>query len=83
MEEKITLENRKNMIIFGATKVISSTTNQAVVEVGDTQLVISGSNLEVKKLNLEDKEVCFCGEINSFKYMTKKEKIPFLKRIFK
>ncbi len=83
MEEKVVLSNRKLLTIFGATKVVSSTINQAVVEVGETSILICGNNLEVVKLNLEEKEVEFAGEINSFKYTGKKEKIPLIKRIFK
>lgn len=83
MEEKIVLENRKLLTIIGATKVVSSTNTQAVVEVGDTNVLICGNELEVVKLDLEDKEVEFSGNITSFKYINKKEKTPLLKRIFK
>ena len=83
MEEKIVLDNRKLLTIIGATKVVSSTNTQAVVEVGDTNVLICGNELEVVKLDLEDKEVEFSGNITSFKYISKKEKTPLLKRIFK
>ncbi len=83
MEEKVILDKRKLLTIFGATKVVSSTSSQAVVEVGDTNILITGNNLEVVKLNLDDKEVEFSGEISSFKYINKKEKVSLLKRIFK
>ncbi len=83
MEEKIVLDNRKLLSILGATKVVSSTNSQAVVEVGDTNILICGSDLEVVKLDLEAKEVEFSGNITSFKYMSKKEKVSLLKRIFK
>ena len=83
MEEKIVLVNRKLLTIIGATKVVSSTNTQAVVEVGDTNVLICGNELEVVKLDLEDKEVEFSGNITSFKYINKKEKTPLLKRIFK
>ena len=83
MEEKIVLDNRKLLTIIGATKVVSSTNTQAVVEVGDTNVLICGNELEVVKLDLEDKEVEFSGNITSFKYINKKENTPLLKRIFK
>ena len=83
MEEIVILDKRKLLTIFGATKVVSSTSSQAVVEVGDTNILITGNNLEVVKLNLDDKEVEFSGEISSFKYINKKEKVSLLKRIFK
>ncbi len=81
--ESICIEDRKNLTLVGATKVVSSTSNQAVVEIGDTNVVISGSNIEVVKLDLENKQVNFSGNIVAIKYMQKTEKTPFLKRLFK
>ena len=81
--ETICLEDRKKLIVKGATKVVSSTTNQAVVEIGDCNIIISGTNIEVTKLDLENKEVIFAGNINSFKYIKKAEKTGFIKRLFK
>ncbi len=83
MEDKVIIDSRKLITIFGATKVISSTLTQAVVEVNDATMIISGSNMEVVKLNLDDKEVEFSGEIKEVKYSHKQEKTSFLKRIFK
>lgn len=83
MNEKIIIENRNQISICGATKVLTSTATQAIVEVGDCNIVISGNNLEVKKLNLESKEVEFSGEISGIKYTKKAEKISFIKRVFK
>ena len=83
MEDKVIIDRRKLIRIFGATKVISSTLTQAVVEINDATMIISGSNMEVVKLNLDDKEVEFSGEIKEVKYSHKQEKTSFLKRIFK
>ncbi len=83
MEDKVIIDSRKLITIFGATKVISSTLTQAVVEINDATMIISGSNMEVVKLNLDDKEVEFSGEIKEVKYSHKQEKTSFLKRIFK
>jgi len=81
--ETIILEERKKISLTGATKVVSSTSTQAVVEVGGSNVVISGSNMEVTKLNLDNKEVIFSGNINSIKYMQKTEKTNLIKRLFK
>ncbi len=83
MNDLVTIENQKQITIKGATKVLSSTQNQSVVEVEGSTLVVSGSNLEVKKLDLDNKEVVFSGNISSLKFNNKAEKQPFLKRIFK
>ena len=81
--ESLCIEDRKKLILTGATKVISSTSTQAVVEVGDTNIVISGTNIEVTKLDLDNKTVSFSGNINSVKYTAKTEKTSLLKRMFK
>lgn len=81
--ENICIEDRKKITITGATKIISSTSNQAIVEVSNSNLIISGTNIEVIKLDLENKEVIFSGDITSLKYSKKPEKIGLIKRIFK
>lgn len=81
--ERIIIDDRKSIIINGATKVISTTQTQAIVEIEDTNLLVSGTNIEVTKLDLNNKEVEFAGNINSVKYLSKTEKTPILKRIFK
>lgn len=81
--QSIFLEDRKKLVLKGATKIVSSTTTQAVVELEQSTLIISGSEIEITKLNLENKEVCFSGKIDSLKFSQKSEKKGFLKRIFK
>lgn len=81
--ENITIEDRKNIKIKGASKVLSSTNNQTVVEIHDCNLVLTGSGLELTKLDLENKEVFISGEINSLKYTRKSEKVGFIKRLLK
>ena len=70
--------------ITGATKVVSSTENQAVVEVGERCIVLTGEKIEVKKLNLEESEVCLEGVFANIKFtQASGKKGSFLKRIFK
>lgn len=83
MNNFITIENQNLITIKGTTKVLSSTQNQASVECGETTIFISGSELEVKKLDLEDREVSFGGKITQIKFSSKNEKMPLLKRVFK
>ena len=83
MSNLLTVENENVLTIKGATKVASSTQTQGVVETGDSTIVITGSALEVKKLDLDNKEVVFSGKISGIKFNSKAEKQPFLKRIFK
>ena len=79
----VSIENQNLIVIKGATKVCSSTQSQAVVQSGDTTITISGSDMEVKKLDLDGKEVCFAGKITNVKFSSKADKQPLLKRIFK
>ncbi len=81
--ETIEINDRKNIKITNATKVVSSTSTQAVVEVSDSNIVITGNNIEVTKLDLDNKEVQFKGEISAIKYSHKAEKVNLIKRLFK
>lgn len=84
MNELITIENSSSISIKGATKVVSSTNSQAVVETKENTIIISGSNLEVRKLDLENGEVCFLGKVTNIKFAPPSTgKIPLLKRLFK
>lgn len=78
----ITLENNY-LTILGATKVVSSTPTQAAVEQDNLTIIITGSELEVKKLDLDNHEVSIAGKISNLKFSDKSEKLPFMKRIFK
>ncbi len=81
--QSIYLEDRKKLVITGATKIISSTETQAVVELSQETLIVSGADLEITKLNLENNEVSFSGTINNIKFSQKAEKKSLFKRIFK
>ena len=81
--QSILLEDKSKLTINGATKVLSSTNTQAIIEMQNQNLVISGQNIEITKLNLENSEVVFNGEINSIKYSQKSEKKNIIKRLFK
>lgn len=79
----ITIDNNNYLTITGATKVVSSTQSQSVVEQDSETIIISGSELEVKKLDLDGKEVSIAGRISNLKFTSKAEKVPLMKRIFK
>lgn len=81
--QNITIENRGFMTITGATKMLSSTETQSVVEIGDCNIVVCGQNLEITKLDLDNKEVNIKGLFNSIKYSQKTEKQNLFKRLFK
>ena len=83
MNTLLTLEDEKILSIKGATKVVMATATQAIVLTEKKQINISGNNIEVKKLDIENESVVFSGYFLSFKFVSKGEKVPFLKRIFK
>lgn len=76
------LEGR-TLLLQGVTKVVSSSQSQAVVQCGDSLIVLTGSSIEVKKLELEKGEVCLEGNFTNIKLGQQKEKQPLFKRIFK
>lgn len=70
--------------IKGATKIISSTQTQAVVETSESGIIITGTEIEVKKLNLDEQEVIIGGKFTNLKLGSlNTKKTPLLKRIFK
>lgn len=72
------------LTIKSAKKMLSSTATQAVIETASTSVIITGSNLEVKKLDLENGEVCLAGKVSNIKLSAVGVSKPsLLKRIFK
>lgn len=84
MNECLTLENYEKLEIKGAKKVASATATQAVVETETKTVVITGSSLEVAKLDLDNCLVWISGSISNLKFSLSGAKKPtLLKRIFK
>lgn len=81
--QSLYIEDQKKLKIIGAKKIISSTVTQAVVETEENSLIISGNDLEITRLDLENKEVDFLGVVSSIKYTNTAEKKGFFKRLFK
>lgn len=84
MNESILLENYEHMELKGATKVVSATATQIVVETETKNIIINGNNLEVTKLDLENNLVCLSGSVSLVKLGSSNGQKPsFFKRIFK
>lgn len=83
MENKLTLINQNNLTLTGIKKanVISETGISAELE--NCAVQISGSAMEVKKLDVESGVLEIDGKINLIKFVSAKEKLGLLKRIFK
>ena len=83
MDNKLTLTNRKNLCLTGIEKVVGISDSELLVEVDGVALSVQGSNMEVKKLDVESGSLEVDGMINNIKYFDKKQKLSFIKRIFK
>lgn len=83
MENKLTLINQTNLTITGIKKAIVISETALALELDSTSLQISGSSMEVKKLDVESGILEVEGKINLIKYVGVKEKINLFKRIFK
>lgn len=84
MSECLTVENYEKIELQGATKVVSATTTQAVVETSTKTIIVTGANLEITKLDLDNHLVCMSGSISNLKFsLSSGQKPGLLKRIFK
>ena len=83
MDNRVCLVNRKSLTLTGIEKVVGINETNLLVEVDGGSLSVSGQNMEVKKLDVESGNLEIEGKIDSMKYLDKKEKLGFFKRIFK
>lgn len=80
---RLVLENRKELTLSGITKVISINENNAYVLVNGTKLNITGSEINIQKLDVNDGILILNGLFNEIKYSGKNVKTPFFRRFFK
>ncbi len=88
MEEsthKLVMIERKRLEISGVSDVISVDVNEASLDTLVGNLTIKGTNLHVKRLNLEKGELDMEGDIDSIIYTksTKDKKASVISRIFR
>lgn len=81
MQNVITLTNRQTLNILGVTKVSGVSPNEVILEIDGDRLLVTGENMEVQTLDVENKVLTILGKINSMKFLG--AKLPLLKRIFK
>ncbi len=81
--ESLLLEDRKMLTIKGAIKMNSSTKTQSQITLEHGMVTIFGNDLEVTKLDLENKTVCITGTIANIKFCKKEEKLSLIKRLFR
>lgn len=81
MSEQITkkahsliLDNRKKLNLTGVTDVMGFDEQTVSLSTDCGTLIVKGENLHINKLNLDSKDVCIDGTINSLQYLTESTK---------
>lgn len=82
-DNKIILVNQKNLTITGIKKVLGVSETSISLSLDNSAMVISGENMEVKKIDVESGIMEVDGKVICIKYLIKREKINLFKRIFK
>ena len=82
MNQTITLENQKRMMLNVIIEVLIQVDKCVIAKTNGKQVIISGVGLRVTKLSLEEGIMIVDGTIESFKYNEISSK-GFFKRLFK
>lgn len=81
-EQRLCLVDRSSLSILGVQKVISAKPDLVQALLLDSGVMISGTDLQVSKLDLDAKLLELSGKIDSIRYTAGKQE-SFFKRIFK
>ena len=82
LEQTINLINKKELMVSGTNKIISLKPDLIQLDTVLGGLIITGTNLELIKLDNVTTRADIKGEVNSLKF-TDIKKQPFLRKIFK
>lgn len=80
-ESQLTLTNQTKLSLTGVEKVFLASETKVSLLVGGNTLKISGQNLQVEKLDVENGILRLEGLVEELKFNSKKT--PILKRLFK
>lgn len=85
MPSLVTIENRNSLKLTGVEKLFYSVQNETLVQTSYGKLLITGSNLTVKRIALDQNILELEGRINSLKYVGNEKTKPgslfgFIKR---
>lgn len=82
--QKLTLENRKDLLLSGVEEIESFTDNEIVLITNLGKLTIKGQNLHINSLNTDTGDFSSTGNVVSLVYSkNSKTKTKFIERIFK
>ena len=79
----ISIENRLRTVITAVAEVISATEKLVNLKLEDGAMQISGTDLRINKLSLEEKLLILDGTVCDLKYVNCANGKSFLKKIFK
>ncbi len=82
MEHSLTLIDRSLLTITGVEKVVSVKPDLLQLKSTAGDIAITGQNIEVTKLDLEQHTLSLTGKFDNIKY-SENNKTPLLKKIFK
>ena len=81
-QHSLTLVDRKHLNVTGVEKVVSIKPDLAQLKSSSGDIIITGQNIEVTKLDLEQHTLNLSGKFDNIKYLSN-NKTPLLKKIFK
>ena len=81
-EHNLILNNRNSLSITGVDKVVSVKPDLLQLKTSAGDLIVTGENIEVTKLDLEQHRINLAGKFDSVKY-NENNKTPLFKKIFK
>lgn len=73
----------KKITVTGVINVESFDDKSVLLTLSDNLLTLTGNNFLIDNLNIEDGNLMLTGEIADIKYSKTREKVSFIKRIFK
>ena len=81
MDSTITLTNQTNLFLSGVEKVVSVCPTELIVVLAGKRLCVLGENMEIQRLDLENKILIIDGLVNSFKFAMQRKGL--VKKLFK
>ena len=86
ISHKLTLDNRKEVLLTGVKDVVSFDEKEILLQTSEGRLQIRGSQLHVKGLDLEKGEAVLAGHVDSLVYLSKdspRKEEPLFTRLFR
>lgn len=82
-ESQLQLTNRSKLTVTGVEKVYETNENKLQLKASGSNLLITGENLNISRLDVESGNVSVEGKINELKYFSSENKGNIFKKLFK